>query len=173
MTSPSEASTDPRTPTLRHVALLLAISALTFFLNLGAPRLWDRDEPRNAGATLEMLRRGDWIVPVFNNELRVHKPVLINWFMMSGFAAFGGWDLEFAARFWSAALGAGTVLMTYAVGRRLFNPSAALWSGVVLASNLQFCMMARAATPEVLFTFFLTASMLVYVLGPFRPKEAA
>lgn len=162
----------PRRPNaLAHVALLVAISAVTFFLNLGATRLWDRDEPRNAGATLEMLRRGDWIVPVFNNELRVHKPVLVNWFMMTGFAAFGDWDMEFAARFWSAVLAAGAVLMTYAIGRRLFNPSAALWSGVVLASNLQFCMMGRAATPEMLFTFFLTASMLVYVLGTFRPRE--
>ena len=132
--------------TVRHVALLLAISALTFFLNLGTPRLWDRDEPRNAGATLEMLRRGDWIVPVFNDELRVHKPVLINWFMMSAYAVFD--DPEFAARFWSAALGLGTVLMTYVIGRRLFNASAGLWAGVVLASNLQFAMMARAATPR-------------------------
>jgi 4-amino-4-deoxy-L-arabinose transferase-like glycosyltransferase len=152
--------------TSRHVALLLAISALTFFLNLGVPRLWDRDEPRNAGASLEMLRRGDWIVPTFNGELRVHKPVLINWFMMSAFAVFD--DPEFAARFWSAALAAGAVLMTYAIGRRLFNASAAFWAGVVLASNLQFAMLARAATPEMLFTFFLTASMLAYVLGTFR-----
>jgi 4-amino-4-deoxy-L-arabinose transferase-like glycosyltransferase len=159
-------------PTARHVALLLAISALTFFLNLGTPRLWDRDEPRNAGASLEMLNSNppDWVVPRFNGELRVHKPVLINWFMMSSFAAFGRWDLEFAARFWSAALAAGTVLMAYAIGRRLFSASAAFWSGVVLASNLQFCMLGRAATPEMLFTFFLTASMLAYVLGTFRPK---
>ena len=167
MTAPSRA----HDPALRHVALLLAISALTFFLGLGATRLWDRDEPRNAGATLEMLRRGDWVVPVFNGELRVHKPVLINWFMMTGYAAFGRWDLEFAARFWSAALAAGSVLMTYAIGRRLFNPSVALWAGVVLATNLQFTMLGRAATPEMLFTFFLTASMLVYVLGTFQPNE--
>src|SRR5689334_214087 len=153
--------------TRRHVALLLAISALTFFVNLGVPRLWDRDEPRNAGASLEMLRRGDWIVPMFNGELRVHKPVLINWFMMSAFAVFD--DPEFAARFWSAALAAGTVLMTYAIGRRLFNPSVGVWGGVVLATSLQFPFEARAATPEMLFAFFLTAAMLVFVLGAFKP----
>ena len=160
-----------KSQTVRHVALLLLVSCLTFFVQLGAPRLWDRDEPRNAGATLEMLRRGDWVVPVFNGELRVHKPVLINWFMMTAFAVFD--DLEFAARFWSAALAVGTVLLTYVIGRRLFNASAALWAGVVLASNLQFCLMARAATPEMLFTFFLTGAMAVYVLGTFRHKKTA
>ena len=67
----------------------------------------------------------------------------------------------------AATLAAGTVLITYAIGRRLFNARAALWGGIALASNLQFCLMARAATPEMLFTFCLTASMLVYVLASF------
>src|SRR5829696_5409210 len=136
------------TQTARHVVLLLAICALTFFANLGASRLWDRDEPRNAGCTREMLQRGDWVVPVFNGELRTHKPVLLYWLMMTSYAALG--DNEWGARFWSAALAAGSVLMTYAIGRQLFNSSAALWGGIVLASNLQFAMIGRAAGDAVL-----------------------
>ena len=42
--------------------------------NLGGPRLWDRDEPRNAGCAREMLARRDWVVPTFDGELRTHKP---------------------------------------------------------------------------------------------------
>src|SRR3954468_20902218 len=106
MTSPSEASPDRGTRPLRHVTLLVALSALTFFTNLGVPALWDRDEPRNAGCAREMLARGDWGVPMFNGELRTPKPVLLYWLMMPAYAAFG--DPEFAARFWSAALGVGT-----------------------------------------------------------------
>src|SRR5690606_26598068 len=60
-------------------ALLALIAAGVFFVELGAARLWDRDEPRNARASHEMLARGDWIVPTFNGELRAHKPILLYW----------------------------------------------------------------------------------------------
>jgi 4-amino-4-deoxy-L-arabinose transferase-like glycosyltransferase len=160
-----------RSRTFRDVALLLATCALTLFLHLGGTRLWDRDEPRNAGCTREMLRRGDWVVPVFNAELRTHKPVLLYWLMMTSYAAFG--ENEWGARFPSAALGAATVLLTYAIGRRLFNASAGFWGALVLASSLQFALMGRFATPEMLFTFCVTAALGVYVLGAFAPRPPA
>ena len=50
-------------------------------------------------------------VPVFNEELRVHKPVLVYWLIMSAYEMFG--VSELAARFWSALLGIGTALLTY------------------------------------------------------------
>ncbi len=109
-----------------HYALLILIAGLVFFLNLGVPPLWDRDEPRNAGCAVEMLARGDWVVPVFNGELRSHKPVLLYWLMMSSYAMFGVG--EFGARFWSALLGIGTVLLTYEIGRCLFDRRTACWA---------------------------------------------
>ena len=157
-------------PPIRHILFLFAVSGLTFFTRLGAPALWDRDEPRNAGCTLEMMARGDWVVPMFNGELRTHKPVLLYWLMMPAYRVFR--DPEFAARFWSAALGVGTVLMTYFIGRRLFNATAGLWAGIILSTTILFTLVARAATPESLFVFCLTAAKLTYVVGAFKPKDA-
>ena len=54
--------------------LLVLVSSTVFFANLGSAPLWDRDEPRNAGCAVEMLARADWVVPVFNSELRTHSP---------------------------------------------------------------------------------------------------
>ena len=71
------------TSTLRHLAIILVVAVVVLFTNLGGPRLWDRDEPRNAGCTAEMLARGDLITPVFDDELRTHKPILLYWFMMT------------------------------------------------------------------------------------------
>jgi 4-amino-4-deoxy-L-arabinose transferase-like glycosyltransferase len=156
--------------TLQHVLLLLAVSGLTFFTRLGTPALWDRDEPRNAGCAREMLQRGDWVVPTFNGELRTQKPVLLYWLMMPAYRIFG--DPEFAARFWSAALGMGTVLMTYGIGRRLFNATVGLWAGIVLSTTILFPLVARAATPESLFVFCLTAAKFVYVMGSFPSNES-
>ena len=60
----------------RDLAILALVGGVVLFSNLGGPRLWDRDEPRNAGCALEMRERGDWITPWFNDELRSHKPVI-------------------------------------------------------------------------------------------------
>ena len=48
----------------------------------------------------EMLLRHDWVVPLFNDELRAHKPVLLYWCIMSSYLALG--VNEFAARLPSA-----------------------------------------------------------------------
>src|SRR5687767_6234026 len=123
-----------RSPLVRHISLLCAVSGLVFFFNLGTARLWDRDEPRNAGCAAEMLARNDWVVPVFNGQLRSQKPALLYWLMMATYGVFG--VNEWSARLPSALMGMGTVLVTYAMGRRLFSPTAALWGAIVLATSL-------------------------------------
>lgn len=152
----------------RDHALVAVVAVIVFFTNLGGPRLWDRDEPRNAGCAREMLAAGDWVTPVFNAELRTHKPVLLYWFMMTAYAVMG--VNEFSARFWSAALAVGTVLATYHMGRRLFNARVGVWAGVILATSLMFDIAARAATPDSVLIFFSTLALLVYVLATFAPK---
>lgn len=135
-------------------------ATVVFFFNLGGPRLWDRDEPRNAGCAWEMIQRGDWVTPYFNGEIRDHKPVLLYWFMMSAYAVFG--VNEFAARFWSALLAVGTVALTFDLARRWVSPRAGLWAGIMLASCLMFPVAARAATPDSVLIFFTTASLWCY-----------
>src|SRR5260370_33205231 len=41
--------------------------------------LIDRDEPRFAEASREMIERGDYIVPHFNNQLGLDKPPFPYW----------------------------------------------------------------------------------------------
>jgi len=154
----------------RHRLLLIAIAATVFFVNLGEPRLWDRDEPRNAGCAVEMLDRGDWVTPYFNDEIRTHKPVLLYWLIMSAYSVFG--VTEFAARLWSALLAIGTVLCTYHIGRRLFSPRVGFWAGIVLASSLMFDVAARAATPDSVLIFFGAAAIAVYVHSTFAAPQA-
>jgi len=159
------------TQTLRHLALLVAVSAIVFFVNLGGPRLWDRDEPRNAGCARDMLARGDLVVPMFNAELREHKPVLTYWAMMASFAVFD--DPEFAPRAASAAAGVLTVVLVYFAARRLFDADAGLWAGLALATALLFGISSRAATHDAVLTLCTTAAMLAYVLVAFAPKPGA
>src|SRR5207244_9521734 len=136
---------------LRQIALITAIAAFVMLTNLGGPRLWDRDEPRNAGCAREMLARSDWVVPTFDGELRTHKPVLLYWCIMASYLVLG--VSEFAARLPSALCAIGSVICTYRMGRRLFGPQAGVWSAIALATSLMFVIAGRAATPDSLLTF--------------------
>jgi 4-amino-4-deoxy-L-arabinose transferase-like glycosyltransferase len=155
--------------TIRDHLLIVTVAAIVFFFNLGTPRLWDRDEPRNAGCAREMLQRGDWVVPVFNAELRTHKPVLLYWLIMTAYAAFG--VSEFAARFWSAALALGTVVGIYHIGRWLFDAAVGRWAALVLATALMFGVAARAATPDSALVFFSTLGLGAYVWFAFGAER--
>ena len=133
-------------PIVWHYLLIVSVAVVVLFTNLDGARLWDRDEPRNAGCALEMMQRGDWVVPIFNDQLRDAKPVLLYWLIMTAYSIFG--VNEFAARFWSAALAVATVLATYHIGRRLFHAKVGLWSAIILSTSLMFDVAGRAATPD-------------------------
>ncbi|HZZ72770.1 MAG TPA: glycosyltransferase family 39 protein [Pirellulales bacterium] len=140
-------------------------AALVFFTNLGGPKLWDADEPRNATCAREMLARGDVIVPTFNGEVRTDKPVLLYWLIMGAYQVFG--DNEFAARFFSALAAVGTVLCTYHLGRILFRPEVGLWAAIGLATSLWFGFTGRAATPDALLILCSTFALMWFAKSSF------
>lgn len=155
-------------PQVRQGLLLCAVAGLVMLSGLGRARLWDRDEPRNAGAAREMLQRGDWVVPTFNGQLRAHKPVLLYWCIMLAYQWLG--IHEFSARLPSALAAVLTVLCTWRMSRRLFGSTAGVWAGLILASSLLFVMAGRAATPDSLLILGTTLAMTWYVHGAFRPR---
>ena len=62
------------------VLLAIAIFAYASFLS-SRSTLFDRDEPRFAQASVEMLSTGNWLYPTFDYELRPDKPILVYWLM--------------------------------------------------------------------------------------------
>ncbi len=152
-----------------HFWIILFAAGAVLFMNLGGPRLWDIDEPRNATCAREMMQRGDWVVPTFNQELRTDKPVLLYWGMILAYQVFGVG--EFAARFWSALCGVGTVLLTYQLGRRLFAREVGLWAALLITSGLMFVVAARAATPDSVLIFCVTLSLYLFARATFPLQE--
>jgi len=71
------------------IPIIVLVSGIVFFWALGEPAYWDRDEPRNAECAAQMMARGDWIVPTFNDELRQQKPPLLYWLMGVAYSVFG------------------------------------------------------------------------------------
>jgi 4-amino-4-deoxy-L-arabinose transferase-like glycosyltransferase len=146
-----------------HYALLLAAGAALFLLNLGGPSLWDLDEGRNATCSYEMVESGDFIVPKFNADLRSHKPVLLYWLQAAAFACFG--LNEFAARLPSALAALLTLLLTYELGRCLFDAVTGLLAGLALGSTLMFCASAHFANPDALLNAFVVLTLFCFWVG--------
>ena len=110
-----------------------------------------------------MMARGDWIVPIFNDQLRQQKPPLLYWLMGVAYSMFG--VNEFAGRFFSALLGIGTVVATWGITKRFFDQSTALLASLMLSSSLMFCVAARAATPDSVLIFCITMAIWFFVRG--------
>ncbi len=145
------------------IPLIVCVAGVVFFWALGDAAYWDRDEPRNAGCAAEMMARGDWIVPTFNNELRQQKPVLLYWLIGVAYSIFG--VNEWAGRFFSALLAVGTVVATWGITRSFFDRATALLASLMLASSLMFCVAARAATPDSLLIFCVSMSFWFFARG--------
>src|SRR5436853_4291671 len=109
-----------------------ALAAVVFLSGLGLTHLWDEDEPKNAVCGQEMLGRGDWIVPTFNGQLRTDKPILLYWCMLAVYNVIG--VSEFSDRLPSALAGIGSVVLTFHLGRLLFNARSGLLASCVFAS---------------------------------------
>jgi 4-amino-4-deoxy-L-arabinose transferase-like glycosyltransferase len=147
----------------RITILVTAMAVTSFFAALGSIRLWDEDEPRNAVIGREMHDRGDWVVPTYNDTISLDKPILLYWCMLLTYPFLG--VTELAARFPSAMAGAGTIVLTFHLGRFLFDSRTGLLASCLTCSALMFAVLARAATPDSLLIFCIMTSMLSFVAG--------
>ena len=146
---------------LRHQAILLVVAGLIFLTNLGSYALFNEDEPKNAACGAEMFRRGDVIVPTFNEDLRTDKPILVYWFMLTSYKLFG--INEFSARLASAILAIGTTLLTYHLGRKLYSAEIGFIAAIILCTCLFYSAVGRSATPDSTLVFFVTLTFASYV----------
>jgi 4-amino-4-deoxy-L-arabinose transferase-like glycosyltransferase len=144
-------------------AILLAAAAALTLPHLGDSSLWDVDEGVNAEAAREMREAGTWVVPTFNYELRTAKPVMLYWLQRASYAAFG--VSEWSARFPSVLASWLTILLTYELARRMFGRGTGLLAGIVLASAIEFCMLAHAATPDATLLLFTVLTFFLFWMG--------
>jgi len=139
---------------------VLLIVLLGLSLNLGGTwwlPLIDRDEPRFAEASREMLERHDWVVPWFNGEPRYDKPPLIYWAQMVCYRCLG--ETPVSARLPSALFATGTALLIFFWARRRTQPRTALVAAVIFITCLQMAIHARLAVADMPMVFFVTAAL--------------
>jgi 4-amino-4-deoxy-L-arabinose transferase-like glycosyltransferase len=133
--------------------LFLAVVALALPQAALLPLL-DRDEPRFAEASREMLQSGEYAVPTFNHAPRYAKPPLIYWCQTVAFTLFG--ENAFAARLPSLLATAGTAWLIAAWGASFGRIQMGLGAGLCYALCLQTIQQGRVATADALLIYFMT-----------------
>jgi 4-amino-4-deoxy-L-arabinose transferase-like glycosyltransferase len=139
---------------IRNFALLFAGCVLFHIAGTWSLPLIDRDEPRFAEASREMIERGDYIVPYFNNQLRLDKPPLTYWAQTVSYRVFG--ENDFAARFPSAIAAALTALVIFVWGMRIDGEKLGWWAAIIFTLSLQTFVHAKAAVADMWLVLFVT-----------------
>jgi 4-amino-4-deoxy-L-arabinose transferase-like glycosyltransferase len=138
----------------RNFSLLFFACLLFHLAGTWTLPLVDRDEPRFAEASREMIERGDYIIPHFNNQYRFDKPPLTYWFQVVSYRLFG--QNDFAARFPTAVAASLTALIIFAWGRRIESVRLGLWAAIVFTLCLQTILHAKAAVADMWLVLFVT-----------------
>lgn len=149
-------------PSPRSLVLLIALAAAVYLVGNARVSLWDRDEPRYAQTSRQMLDSGDWVVPRYLDKVRTAKPVFIYWCQAASMSLLGreGDAGVFAARLPSAVAMAGVLVLVAAALWRSVGPAHAFWATLVLATSALVVWSAKACTTDAVLLVGITAAQL-------------
>ena len=138
----------------------IALYLLTSGWNLSGQSISNPEESRYACAARTMLRDHDWIVPKFNGEVRLVKPILFYW-LIAATGKIGtavGMSLVTAMRLGPLCMGLLTIAAVFLLAQRLFDNSAraGFVAVVVLMSCSEFHKLSREIVIEMTLTACLT-----------------
>jgi len=134
---------------------ILFFGCITFhLLGTWSLPLIDRDEPRFAEASREMIERADYVVPYFNNQFRFDKPPLTYWAQVASYKIFG--ENDFAARFPTTIAVALVALSLLAWGARIGDDKTGFWAAIIFTLCLQTFIHAKAAVADMWLVLFVT-----------------
>lgn len=150
-----------------HILVILLLAAVVYFAGNASVSLWDRDEPRYAQCSRQMLQSGDWVVPRLYDEIRANKPPLIYWCQATAMRFVGDGPVSgtFAARLPSSVAMLVTLMILAIVISRHVDRRQAFWTVLVLSSSLMTVIAAKVAlTDSVLLVFGTIAQLSLYTI---------
>jgi 4-amino-4-deoxy-L-arabinose transferase-like glycosyltransferase len=148
---------------LAAVALLAVLIAGVYGARLGLQPVVG-EETRWATGAREMLSTGDWVVPRQQGQVFPERPPMTMWAIAAVGWLRGGVD-PIAIRLPSVFAVLLTSLLLYYYGRKVATPFAALAAALIYATMAQVLQIGRLGESEALFTFFISASLLMWHVG--------
>ncbi len=148
---------------LPRVVAALPFVVLLYTIGYSPWGLWEPDEGRYADIGQAMLDSGDFVTPRLNGEIYLDKPPLVYWVTAAGLAAWGSG--ETGARFGQTIFAAGCLLLTWWLGRLLFDDRRGRLAAIVLASAIEFFAGSHLLTLDLALTFFVALTLICFLKG--------
>lgn len=143
----------------RAAAFLLLVSLLAFMPGqFGIPPI-DRDEPRFAQASKQMVESGEYVDIRFQDDVRYKKPVGIYWLQAIALNVADAIGVPRAAtrigiyRIPSLIGAVGAVLLTYWAALAFVSRRAAILAGLMMATSILLGVEARLAKTDAMLLF--------------------
>src|SRR4051812_27825969 len=134
-----------------------AIAWIVVFWRLGFPSLMDPDEAHYAELTREMIRAGNWLVPLLDGQPYIDKPILFHWLQGAAMTLLG--ETEFAARLPSALAALALFWTTRRAGIAMFGEQVGEWGALMFATIPATFALASIGLFDMIFTAFLFGAL--------------
>src|SRR4051812_6760759 len=145
----------------RYLILVIIAAAALYLIGNDRVGLWDRDEPRYAQTSKQMLQSDppDWIVPRLLGEVRTAKPIFIYWCQAGSM-----WLLhstgEFAARLPSAlAMIITLIVLAITIGKSI-GWQRAFWTVFIFATSGLVIAAAKMCITDSVLLLWITIAQL-------------
>jgi 4-amino-4-deoxy-L-arabinose transferase-like glycosyltransferase len=156
-------------PVTGRLALLVLFAAAVLALSgIGRSLPLESHESYVARTATEMVRRGDYVVPHFNDELRLQKPPLSYWLVIAAHRVISADPTapvtEFEARLPSALAALALVLITMLTAASVFGDArAAVLAGALAVTSRGVVAYSHSARPEMVYAACCAAMLLGFL----------
>ena len=151
--------------------LLLLLTAFIYLPFLGFP-VWDGNEPLRVIIAKEMLKTGDWIIPMLHGKPYFTKPPMMNWLIAGSGSLFGVVN-EWTSRIPSVCMVFATSLSIYFLTRKWLSREGRLFAAIAALCMIGLIKKGRTAEIDSLFIFFIVIILLVWLNGYIRQWKPA
>ena len=142
--------------------IVLGIVCLIYGINLFFPRyLWVQDEARYGEVVREMVRNGNYLVPMLDGEFYPDKPPLYFWLLVgqSRLTGMNAFSFRLVTFFTMLALGAAFFVFC----KRLIGASRAIWAELILMTTMLFIVGGNIIRMDMLMALFVILSLYFFL----------
>ena len=142
------------------------MTAFIYLPFLGFP-VWDGNEPLRVIIAKEMLKTGNWIMPMLHGNPYFTKPPMMNWLIAGSGSLFGVVN-EWTSRIPSVCMVFATSLSVYFLTKKWLSREARLFAALAVICMIGLIKKGRTAEIDSLFIFFITITLLIWLNGYVR-----
>ncbi|HEU5197315.1 MAG TPA: glycosyltransferase family 39 protein [Methylomirabilota bacterium] len=157
---------------LRGALALAAFASLLLFFDVGVRVFASNDEARFAVLARDILDHRTWLLPRLGDTPYLNKPPLVAWLIALVSSPVGG--VTQSTAIWpSLAAGSGITLLTWWIGRRLWDQAVGLTAGFVVLTMHGVFTQARTAMPDIVLCLAMTGAMAAHAAAEFGGRRNA